>query len=143
MSTGMNWIDSNENIPDNGSFVKVTDIQLPGPSTASVFIDEAENSIDNNALGIYWCTSYGDPTTGTIGYWNLPASRHNNGCIISFADGHSDYWKWFNRWILADNGIGDNNSGTIGPGWGTPSDSADRDLQRLKLTVPVMHSPTN
>jgi len=140
MSTGMNWIDGTEKTPDNGSFVKSSDIIAPLPSRASVFIDEAENSIDNNALGINWCTTYDDPTTGAIGYWNLPASRHSNGCVLSFAEGHSESWKWLDRWILADNGIPDNNSGTIGPGWSTSSDPSDRDLQKLKLTVPVMHS---
>ncbi|PWU15141.1 MAG: prepilin-type cleavage/methylation domain-containing protein [Verrucomicrobia bacterium] len=140
MSVGMNWIDGTDNIPNNGSFVKVSDILRPLPSRAVVFLDEAENSIDNNAIGINCCTTYDDTTTGAMQYWNLPASRHNNGCILTFADGRSEYWKWLDRWILADNSIADNYAGNIGPGFQTKSDPADRDLQRLKLTVPVMHS---
>ncbi|PYJ07437.1 MAG: hypothetical protein DME25_03785, partial [Verrucomicrobia bacterium] len=138
MSTGMNWIDSNENDPNNGSFIKLNQIIKPGPSQASVFLDEAENSIDNNACGIFPGTD-ADPTAGSIGYWNLPASRHNGGCILSFADGHSEYWKWLGPWIFQDNAIPDNHSGPIGPGWNTPSSSADRDLKRLKLTTPILH----
>ena len=138
MSVGMNWEDSSEAPPSNGSFYKMTDIVKPGPDRASVFLDEAGNSIDNNAIGIYSGTDT-DPHGGTIGYWNLPASRHDNGCILTFADGHDEHWKWHGHWIVDDNAIPDTNSGNIGPGWGAPSDPADPDLMRLKETVPVMH----
>jgi prepilin-type processing-associated H-X9-DG protein len=138
MSVGMNWVDSNESNPTNGSFVKLTGIQKPSPSLASVFLDEAANSIDNNALGIYSGTDT-DPIGGTIGYWNLPASRHDNGCILTFADGHAEYWKWHGHWIIDDNAIADSGTGNLGTGWNTPSSASDPDLQRLKLTVPIMH----
>ncbi len=138
ISVGMNWMDSSEAVPDNGSFYKLAQVNKPGPSQASVFIDEAENSIDNNAIGIF-CGTDTDPTGGTIGYWNLPSSRHNNSGVLSFADGHSEVWKWLNQWILQDNAIPDTHAGPIGPGWNTPSDANDRDLKRLKLTVPIMH----
>jgi prepilin-type N-terminal cleavage/methylation domain-containing protein/prepilin-type processing-associated H-X9-DG protein len=137
MSVGMNWEDG-ESAPANGSFTKMTQIMNPSPNKASVFLDEAANSIDNNALGIYSGTDT-DPYGGSIGFWNLPASRHDNGCIITFADGHDEYWKWHGQWIIADNAIPDTGSGTIGPGWGTPSSATDPDLKRLKETVPVMH----
>jgi prepilin-type processing-associated H-X9-DG protein len=116
----------------------MTHIMNPSPTKASVFLDEAANSIDNNALGIYSGTAT-DPHAGTVGYWNLPASRHDNGCIITFADGHDEYWKWHGQWIIADNAIPDTGSGTIGPGWGTPSAANDPDLMRLKETVPYMY----
>jgi len=138
MSVGMNWVDSSEAPPSNGSFFKLNQIITPSPSKASVFLDEAANSIDNNALGIYSGTDT-DPYGGSISYWNLPASRHDNGCIITFADGHDEYWKWHGQWIIADNAIRDTGVGTIGPGWGTPSSAADPDLKRLKETVPIMH----
>ncbi len=138
MSVGMNWEDSSEAPPANGSFVKLTQIINPSPSKASVFLDEAANSIDNNALGIFSGTET-DPYGGSVGYWNLPASRHNNGCIISFADGHDEYWRWRGHWIVDNNAIADPGSGSIGPGWSTPSSAADPDLKRLKETVPIMH----
>jgi len=137
MSTGMNWKDTSNSNPTNGSFLKLTEIANPGPSLASVFLDEAANSIDNNALGIY---SISATDQGTIGYWNLPASRHGNGCILSFADAHAEHWKWRSGWILTDNAIPDSESGgTIGPGYGGGSDPSDLDLQRLKQTVPIMN----
>jgi prepilin-type N-terminal cleavage/methylation domain-containing protein/prepilin-type processing-associated H-X9-DG protein len=137
MSTGMNWVDSSNANPTNGSFVRLTQIFNPSPSLASVFLDEAANSIDNNAIGIYSGTPT-DPTGGTVGYWNLPASRHANGCVIAFADGHAEYWKWRSHWIVDDNAVPDTYSGSIGPGWGSPSDPTDQDLKRLKRTVPIM-----
>ena len=28
-------------------------------------------------------------------YWyDIPANRHNQGCNMSFADGHAEHWKW-------------------------------------------------
>ncbi len=139
MSVGMNWTDSSDADPSNGSFIKLGAIVNPGPSKAVVFLDEAANSIDNNALGIFSGTD-ADPGGGSIGYWNLPASRHSRGCTLSFADAHSEHWKWIDAWIVQDNAIPDSYSGGImGPGWGAPSDANDRDLKRLKQTVPVMH----
>ena len=138
MSTGMNWIDSSEAQPDNGSFLKLTQIVNPSPTKACVFLDEAANSIDNNAIGIFPGTDT-DPYGGSIGYWNLPASRHDNGCIITFADGHDEYWKWRGHWIIENNAIPDTGSGPIGPGWNTPSAATDPDLKRLKETVPILH----
>jgi prepilin-type processing-associated H-X9-DG protein len=136
MSTGMNWIDDSQADPTN-AFTRLTQIMSPGPGLASVFLDEAANSIDNNALGIYPGTA-ADPTGGgSIGYWNLPASRHANGCILSFADGHSAGWRWLDHWIIDDNAIPDPGGGTMGPGWGAPSSASDRDLGRLKTTVPT------
>ncbi len=137
MSVGMNWTDNNESNPTNGSFIRLATIANPSPSQASVFLDEAANSIDNNALGIY-SGAPNDPTGGTIGYWNLPASRHDNGCILTFADGHAEYWKWRNHWIIDDNAIPDSGSGSLGTGWSAPSSSTDVDLQRLKQTVPIL-----
>jgi prepilin-type processing-associated H-X9-DG protein len=92
MSTGMNW--KNEGSPGGATVSKTTAITRPGPTQAAVFLDEKEDSIDNNALGIYGMTST------QVGYWNVPASRHSDGCVLSFADGHAEYWKWQDEWIL-------------------------------------------
>ena len=71
----MNWLDeSSAADATNGTFVKSTAIILPPPTKASVFIDEAANSIDNNVLGINPPTlnangtlSPGIPSSNTIG----------------------------------------------------------------------------
>jgi len=148
MSIGMNWLDEN-NSPDatNGTFIRSTEIRLPSPSAASVFIDEAANSIDNNVLGINSpiLDASGSmllPNPNTTGFWNLPASRHNNGCSLSFADGHVEHWAWKGPYIFQDNAIPDPEyAGTaFGPGEGNSAAQApagDPDLDKIELTVPV------
>lgn len=69
-----------------------SDIRSPVPTKASVFIDEQEDSIDNGGLGIL--------PAGNWSWWNLPASRHNRGGVLSFADGHAEAWRWRDPWVL-------------------------------------------
>ena len=133
MSVGMNST-QDPNLPPVNSFTKMTHINNPVPSLASVFIDEAGNSCDNNVIGIYPGTESNPAGGGTVGYWNLPASRHNNAGVLGFADGHAEIWRWKDRWIIDDNAIADDGNGPIGPGFSALSDVKDRDLQRLKLS---------
>jgi prepilin-type N-terminal cleavage/methylation domain-containing protein/prepilin-type processing-associated H-X9-DG protein len=94
---------------------KETDIHDPGPSVASVLWDENEDSIDNGGLGIL--------PAGTWSWWNWPASRHNKGCTMSYADGHAEYWKWKDSWVLKFTG------------YGASTSTKDRDLARMQTTV--------
>jgi prepilin-type processing-associated H-X9-DG protein len=55
---------------------------------------ENEYSVDDGCLGIYPASS------GVKLWWNLPGSRHNHGCTFSFADGHSEPWKWHGSAVL-------------------------------------------
>jgi prepilin-type N-terminal cleavage/methylation domain-containing protein/prepilin-type processing-associated H-X9-DG protein len=148
MSIGMNWLDENSS-PDatNGTFVRTTAINLPNTSQASVFVDEAANSIDNNVLGINSpildpSGAFLLPNPNATGFWNLPSSRHNNGCDLSFADGHAEHWAWKGPYILQDNAIPDSEApgSYFGPGEGNEAAAApanDPDLDRIELTVPV------
>lgn len=133
LSCGMNWANDNADLnPANGSFFKLTAIQNPSPVNASVFIDASANSIDNNEFPCY------NAGEGTYQYWKLPTSRHNHGGLLSFADGHSEYWKWRSSYIASGNAIPDNSSQVPGPGWQAPSSSADQDLPRLQSTFPMI-----
>jgi prepilin-type N-terminal cleavage/methylation domain-containing protein/prepilin-type processing-associated H-X9-DG protein len=103
ISTAMNWInvssdadcaqpDSYNPIPSRPrSPFKTSQLTDPGPSQASVFLDEHEGSIDNGAFGIYARES---DTAPALGWWNVPGTRHSRGCNLSFADGHAEYWRW-------------------------------------------------
>jgi prepilin-type N-terminal cleavage/methylation domain-containing protein/prepilin-type processing-associated H-X9-DG protein len=135
MTIGMNWGYDDVTPNPYQSFIKFTAIINPGPSEASVFVDEAGNSIDNNVIGINWGTA-SDPLGGTYAYWNTPTSRHNNGGVWGFADGHAEFWKWKDHWILDANAIQDSGGGAIGPAFNAASSPNDRDLQRMKRTVP-------
>jgi prepilin-type N-terminal cleavage/methylation domain-containing protein/prepilin-type processing-associated H-X9-DG protein len=91
MSTGVNWVneDASGNPSGTPTVAKSSAMVNPNPSKASVFLDEKEESIDNNALGI-WPQNF-----GSQGFWNVPAStRHQGGCVLSFGDGHVEFWKW-------------------------------------------------
>ena len=71
---------------DRTSWHKYSEIVDPPPSEAFVFIDEHEGSIDNARFTV---------TQRHEWRWiDFPATRHNDGCVLSFADGHSELWKW-------------------------------------------------
>ena len=109
---------------------KSAQIQRPGPSKALVFIDEHEKSIQQSAFGInapdrWWL--FGMPQWAWISF---PATRHNNGCTFSFADGHAETWRWLeprtlqiskqNAWLVLQVAV----------------QNQDRDLGRLFNAVP-------
>ncbi len=58
----------------------------PNPAQLFVFIDEQEDSIDD-AHFLTWP----NPDDRWV---NLPAGRHNQVGVLSFADGHAERWKW-------------------------------------------------
>jgi len=66
-------------------FRKDSDIQSPSPSQAAVVIDEHEKSINEGWFAI--------DMTGGGGFLDVPASRHDGGFTMSFADGHVEGWK--------------------------------------------------
>ena len=57
--------------------------QIRRPGERFVFIDEGKISPDS------WTVFYDQES-----WWDLPTVRHGDGTNFSFADGHSDYWKW-------------------------------------------------
>jgi prepilin-type processing-associated H-X9-DG protein/prepilin-type N-terminal cleavage/methylation domain-containing protein len=74
-------------IPHYGKF---TQIKNPSPTGLIVFLDVNENEIMDTEFGIpvatdLWSQGY---------WWDLPGNRHNQGCNLSFADGHVEHWKW-------------------------------------------------
>jgi len=93
-------------LSDNGALMfdpitKYSGIQTAGVSVSQkiVFVDENESSVGDGAFGINLVNS------GLDAWWNLPGSRHNKGCIFSFADGHAEYWKWHGGDVLTYVGI--------------------------------------
>jgi prepilin-type N-terminal cleavage/methylation domain-containing protein/prepilin-type processing-associated H-X9-DG protein len=134
ISCAMNWKNDNaDGAPQPGSFAKLSDVQNPSPVNASVFIDVSANSIDNNEFPCY------NAGGGNYTYYKLPTSRHNNGGLISFADGHSEYWRWKSHYINDGNNIPDATQGAgQGSGYNAPSSSTDPDLPRLQATFPII-----
>jgi len=98
-------------------FLKTAAINDPSPSEAFVFVDEDKESIDDG----FFAVQAKVPNTG---YWqNTPASRHGNGGNVSFADGHSQTWHWFEATTKKIHGV---NAQTI---------KGDRDLERFRLAT--------
>jgi prepilin-type N-terminal cleavage/methylation domain-containing protein/prepilin-type processing-associated H-X9-DG protein len=69
-------------IPGAGEIIK-NKSQIRSPAMQTVFLDEGRLS----------------PASWTIYYdqekwWDQITARHGNGTDLSFADGHSEYWKW-------------------------------------------------
>jgi prepilin-type N-terminal cleavage/methylation domain-containing protein/prepilin-type processing-associated H-X9-DG protein len=86
------------------------------PSKSLTFLDEYEWSIDE---GLFLYSSKVDE------WLNIPAWRHQNGAVLVFADGHSEYWKW-----KGPVPISYFNGGSI-------TDPLDfQDLKRLQQTAP-------
>jgi hypothetical protein len=137
ISCGMNWADQSEVLaPGNGTFVRLSAINTPGPSQAAVFIDASANSIDNNEFPCW------DAPGGNT-YYKIPTNRHGNSGIINFADSHSEIWKWRGSFLPAGNAIPDPMPGTgdYGPGWNsqsTPGNPADPDYTRLQQCFPTI-----
>ncbi len=65
-------------------FSQITD---PSPPRTFVFIDEDSRTINDGNISI---AAYPNDRWGS----DLPAKRHFNGCVLSFADGHIEHWKW-------------------------------------------------
>ncbi len=68
---------------------KMSDLKNPGPADTWVFIDEREDSINDGWFAMDMVNQ------GAQTQWvDLPASRHNRGALLSYADGHAAYKKW-------------------------------------------------
>ena len=106
---------------------KLGEIRNPGPAKAFVFIDEHESSIQQGGFG---CNSPEWAVYGSLTTWiSFPATRHNNGAALTFADGHAEVWHWKEAKTRE---IGAKTT------WNVLQDSSgpnDRDYSRLKQAV--------
>jgi prepilin-type N-terminal cleavage/methylation domain-containing protein/prepilin-type processing-associated H-X9-DG protein len=71
-------------------YTKYTQIKSPLPTELIVFLDVNEDEIVDTEFGIPVAAS-GYPQNQ---WWDVPGNRHNQGCNLSFADGHAEHWKW-------------------------------------------------
>ena len=71
-------------------------IRRPAPSELFVFIDEHPDTLLDAQFGN---PPVGDPPGGRLSFpqdiwFDMPADRHGQGACLSFADGHSERWRW-------------------------------------------------
>jgi prepilin-type N-terminal cleavage/methylation domain-containing protein/prepilin-type processing-associated H-X9-DG protein len=129
MNMYMNFRSNPEDGDYNKCWHKIADIKNPSASDAFVFIDEHTKSIQQSAFG----SNAGTWALFGTAKWtwiSFPATRHNNGTVLSFADGHAESWRWVenNTMKISDKG-----------GWivlQPGQRGGDRDLQRLFDAIP-------
>jgi len=74
-------------------FRKISQLVKPKPSQAFVFTDEREDSINDGILFIDMA-GYDPAAPGFYTIVDYPADWHNRGANLSFADGHTETWRW-------------------------------------------------
>jgi len=104
------WVDSR--------FIKTSHLANSGPTKVFVFLDEHENTIEDGVFGIH--------RSPFKSWQNMPADRHAQGCVLSYADGHSERIGW--RWPRLVRDLE----------WDKPTvnDKDLRDLRRLQEGIP-------
>jgi prepilin-type N-terminal cleavage/methylation domain-containing protein/prepilin-type processing-associated H-X9-DG protein len=98
------------------TYGKMSDVTRPGPSLLWVFSDEHPDSINDAGLAVQ-CAD----TSANGVFVDIPASYHNGGAAISFADGHTELHHWTGsqikqpvtgrilQYIPSDDSVGDLN----------------------------------
>ena len=72
---------------------KDTELITPSPEKVFVFIEESEES---PWLGAFFVLPREQLLlSSSVNWTSVPSDRHTQGCNITFADGHAEYWKWF------------------------------------------------
>ena len=94
---------------------KYSTIFDPKPVRALVFFEEDDN-LNNPANGIN-DGNIGLRSYPTEAWGDSPARRHDNGAVVSMADGHVEYWKWkSNGKTFARGPVNKGRGGGVSPG---------------------------
>jgi hypothetical protein len=62
---------------------KRSEIRTPGPAHRAVFIDEGR--VTPYSYAVFY---------DKMQWWDDPPVRHSDGATLSFADAHSEHWRW-------------------------------------------------
>jgi len=101
--------------------MRTSELVNPPPDRVFVFIEEHEQSIWAGGFLVIPRERFG--LNG--GAWSsTPSDRHMQGCNLTFADGHVEYWKWMSPKKPSSNNQLINSAGDL------------RDLRRLEEAVP-------
>lgn len=73
--------------PSTTPVLKLSELVDPPPSQTFIYIEEHAESINDAAFALPNASSMVD----------VPASRHNGACAVTFADGHSEVHHWSAR----------------------------------------------
>jgi prepilin-type N-terminal cleavage/methylation domain-containing protein/prepilin-type processing-associated H-X9-DG protein len=119
------WPDPTDETTEPFIRTRFLGIITPPPSLIFVFIDEHEQSIDDGLMVV------GNPghLIGDI-WFKFPSDRHNKGCNLSFADGHTEAWRW--KWPKKFSMHGQ----PVASAHADPQGNDLQDLHRLQGCVP-------
>ncbi len=108
--------------PNSKENLKFGSIKNPNSSKAMFFVDEQSDPYDSSESGTSIDDGYFalNQVGGSAEWRNTVSSRHGNGGQFSFADGHSERWRWMERKTRTLKGINQ------------PASRSDRDLQRVR-----------
>jgi len=86
---GIVW---DENLPGQLNRTRLSAFPGNSLSTVFAFIDEHEKAIDDGLFAI--SNPFFHPGEDNDFWLDLPTDRHNQGCNLSFLDGHAEHWRW-------------------------------------------------
>jgi prepilin-type N-terminal cleavage/methylation domain-containing protein/prepilin-type processing-associated H-X9-DG protein len=98
---------------------KMSEIVNPAPPFRLVFIDEGYMTPD--AYAVYYDQEV---------WFDSPPVRHGDGATLSFADGHSDHWKWKGTDTIQHARDEENTGPQVG--WAPTSPEGFQDLYRMQ-----------
>jgi len=106
---------------DRNCWHRYNEILSPAPVEALLFVDEHQGSIENARFVV---------SDRGSGFWvDFPATRHQNGGVVNFADGHSELIRWLEASTLEAS----KRKGYI---QGVRAAPNDRDLKRFHTWIP-------
>ena len=114
------------------TYMKESDMGLPGPSNLFVFLDEHPNSINDAAFAVK-CDARG--SSARMIDW--PASFHNGAAGFAFGDGHAEIKKWLDKRTIVPH---KNSAGMPSPPGGlnqAASNSPDVEWMQDRASAPI------
>jgi prepilin-type N-terminal cleavage/methylation domain-containing protein/prepilin-type processing-associated H-X9-DG protein len=116
----------NDGDPFQPNLRNYSDIRNPPPPRQFVFIEPHPDTVLDGHFGMF---PLSQPNQYKDWWVDVPAARHNQGAVLSFADGHAERWEW-----AAPKNFTNALARTQGPG-----DLAD--LRRVQMATPPGKSP--
>jgi prepilin-type N-terminal cleavage/methylation domain-containing protein/prepilin-type processing-associated H-X9-DG protein len=111
------------------TYSKLTSVKRT--SSKIVFVDEAQSTLNDGEFATYPLI----PDAPVNIWWNIPTTRHSNGSTWSFADGHTEYWKYRGAAVL-NNQSNPSNPGNGGDIAGDSPWGSTPDLAKVEASGP-------
>jgi len=83
---------------------KYSQVANASPAKLFVFLDEAEQAIQDGVFFLHYPGDRGEQEAGIPHWMDVPADRHGRGCNLTFADGHAQRlaWRWTKKNAFVD-----------------------------------------